>query len=352
VNGKSAAGCVLIVSPNWLGDVLMFLPAFQSWARARAEVKVVLAKPRVAPLWRMVPETDAVTEAERSVTATAAKVKSRGCREAYVMPLSFRSALIPFLAGVRRRVGYRGHWRRLLLSEIRPRPGRGVHQTLEYAAVLLGRLPAEGELARPSLRIPADARGRIAGLIGGWSRPLTAFFPGSRRGPAKRWPPEYYGDAARGILTRYRGTALVLGTAAERELCRMVAERGGPGCVSLAGRLGLTDLAALVAECDLVISGDSGGMHLADVLGTPLVAVYGLTDPRITGPRWSRHRILQAVPPRGRDIPRRSSAAEAALRAVRPEAVVAAAGELLEQRDPPTGGKHETADISVHHGGQ
>ena len=81
MNGKSAAGCVLIVSPNWLGDVLMFLPAFQSWARARAEVKVVLAKPRVAPLWRMVPETDAVTEAERSVTATAAKVKSRGCRE-------------------------------------------------------------------------------------------------------------------------------------------------------------------------------------------------------------------------------------------------------------------------------
>ncbi|HDL77645.1 MAG TPA: lipopolysaccharide heptosyltransferase II [Lentisphaerae bacterium] len=322
---------VLVCSPNWLGDTLMFLPAFQLWRASCPETRVtVLAKPRIAELWSMVPGVERIIpmqEGAAGLLRTVSNVRAAGCNTAYLGPLSLRAALVPFLAGVARRIGFPGHWRRGLLSVVRPPIAGSIHQTREYALLMTGRVPDAAELRRPDLRVPPVD---IDGILGDMSPPRFGLFPGASRGPSKRWPPEYFIEAARQMMDCWKGSILIFGTDREKALCSRIAQEVGKGAMDLSGRLSLAELAAVVKECRLVVSGDSGGMHLADCLGVPLVAIYGLTDPAVTGPIWTRYRVLQKVRPAGRRIARASRAAEDALRTVRPEDVLRAARELLE----------------------
>ena len=308
----------------------MFLPAFQLWRAACPEMRVtVLARPRVAELWSMVPHIERIIAMESGAAGllrTVSTIRTAGCDTAYLGPLSWRVALVPFLAGVTHRIGFPGHGRRGLLSVIRPPPVGRMHQTREYALLMMGRVPEADKLRRPDLRIPPVD---IEHILKDGSPRRFGFFPGASRGPSKRWPPEYFVEVARRMRDCWNGSILIFGTAGEKPLCRRIAREAGTGAMDLSGRLSLAGLAAVVKECTLIVSGDSGGMHLADCLGVPLVAIYGLTDPALTGPMWTQHRVLQKVEPVGRRIARESRAAEEALRAVGPEEVMRAAAELL-----------------------
>jgi heptosyltransferase-2 len=200
---------------------------------------------------------------------------------------SFSSALLLRLAGARRLVGYAGDSRRLLLGKSlnRPRLGLRPHLSLEYMALAVeaGASPARGGA---ELRITDDlgARARELLMQAGvdTSRPVVAMCPGAAYGPTKRWPAGKFAEVGAQLSKRGASVA-VFGAPSEVDVAGEVA-RGIPGAVSLAGATTPAGLAGCLSRCALAIANDSGAAHLAAAVSTPVVAIFGSTDPSWTRP--------------------------------------------------------------------
>jgi len=352
---------VLVCSPNWVGDCIMVMPALQALEKRRPDVSVtILAKESLIPLWRLNPAARDLIVLRAGVAGTrrtVGEVRGRRFDRACVLSHSLRSALIPFLARVPVRAGTSGQRRGWLLNRlVRPGPAPGrEHQSFEYLEVL--GLEAEA-VDRPRLVVPAgvlDAcRGRLGlekeAAAGGAAdppaagfppacspavRPLAALIPGAVRGPSKRWPSERFAAVGRRLAEEAGCRILVCGTAAERALCAQVAAEAGPAALNLAGETTLPELISIFSLCRVVVANDSGGMHLAAAAGSTVVAVFGVTDPAVTGPLGAGHRIVRPAG-RGevsRTVSRRSAAARASLESVGPDEVFRAALGVLADRN-------------------
>lgn len=328
---------ILVCSLNWLGDVLMSLPALQALRDHHAGLDLtVLTKPGLAPLWALSPLPTRVLclpPAGGGLGPVLRGLRALDIDTAYILPHSFRSALPPFLARIPRRIGLPGHFPRdLMLTEIRPPaagPGR-THQVFEYLDLFF-----PGETRRtftpPRLAAPPQALDQMRVRLASLPRPWIAVLPGAARGPAKQWPAERYAEAAAALVAQTGGSILALGTAAEKAACQQVAAAAAPNGLNLAGATSLEELAAVLALSAACLCNDSGGMHLAAALGTPLAALYGITNPAQTGPLGDRIRILQHSARRARDIPRRSAEAQQALRAIPVSEAVQAVLDLLSK---------------------
>jgi heptosyltransferase-2 len=333
---------------NWLGDSIFTMPALQALKQGDPNVHVtMLVKPWLAALWEMHDAVDAIVKLAPgwSGVRRAAATLSRGkLAAAYVFPNSFRSALVPFLARIPERIGAAGHCRRWLLTRVVEPGGPGAeHQYHEYLGILGSPETAPPEL--PLLRVPLqvldDCRDRLGShfrrpLAPSSPFPLIGLVPGAARGPSKRWPAEHFAAVGRRLTERGRCGVAVFGSSREEDLCAGISQAIGPGCMNLTGKTSLPELAAILSLCRVVIANDSGGMHLAAAVGTKTVAIFGLTDPRKTGPLGSGHRILAAEGlPKSRDIRRTSPLAESALRSISPDRVYQETMELLAPMPPP-----------------
>ena len=318
-----------MVSPGWIGDAIMALPALQLFRAQNPGAEItVLAKSGLLSFW----ELHAAPQRRLAVTgtwATSLAILRGGFSAAYLLPNSVRSALLPWLAAVPERSGLAGSWRRLLLTQVvmPPTDAARQHQAWEYAAVLA---PTAQTLPAPQLEIPAAAREAALKKIAELPRPLLGIMPGAARGPAKRWPAERFAEAAKKLRAQLGGSLLIMGGPGDAEACAAVAADAGDHVLNLAGATSLPEWAALLAQCALVLCNDSGGMHLAAAVGAPVVAVFGITDPARTGPLGLRCRVVQRSALRNRAVPRESPEAVAALAAVTTDDVVAAAQELLK----------------------
>lgn len=326
----------LICGTNWLGDSVMSMPAVQMLKGFEPDCSIcMLVRPPLVPLWRMQGAVDDVLEWQKTLMDTVRLVRARRFDKAFVFPNSFRSALPPFLARIPERVGMRGHWRAWMLSSVasgEPVFG-GPHQAWEYVSIL-GMERRCRDLDAPALTIVetvvASAMAKIGDVAthNGW----VGLLPGAARGSAKRWPPEYFTQVGRQLAAAVKCRIMVLGSRQESELCANIAAGIGGMAVCLAGETSIPELAALLRLCRTVICNDSGGMHLAAAVGTPVVAVFGLTDPVATGPLGSGHRILTPVGVQGsRDIARTSVSAERRLASITPEEAYTAALDLLDE---------------------
>lgn len=316
----------------------MSLPAVTALLAERPAARVsVLVKPPLVPFWRMVPGLHAVIELAPSTAGTfwaVSAVRNGRFDRAIVLPNSFRSAWIPFLAGVPIRRGAATHLRGWLLTDrvaaATVTDSARRHQAWEYLRLLDVNPPA-GELALPRLDPGAAVRATCqARLPLGAGAPWVGILPGAARGPSKRWPAAHFAEVGRRLASECGVRSAVFGSPGELDVCREVADGIGAAAVCLAGRTSLPELTALLAGCRAVVTNDSGGMHLAAASGTIVVAVFGLTDPAVTGPIGAGHRVLAApgVHP-CRDIPRVSAAAAQALRAIAPDTVFTAAVAAL-----------------------
>ena len=312
---------ILIISPNWLGDVVMALPAVRALREKNPNARIAaLAKKAVAPLWDMCGFADEIIVLPKGNFATFAMgdtLRGRGFETAYILPNSFRSALIAFIAGIPKRRGAKsGDWRRWMLNDaVDLKDLKHAHQSEEYGRILE---VSVGRVSDPSIKI--NKTGRVG------DPSYIVLIPGAARGDSKRWP--FFAEAARLILKRRPQTRfLVCGAVAESGLCHEVAENIGKAAESVAGKTNLKEFAAILAGAELVVCNDSGGMHLASALGTPVVAVYGLTDPVKTGPIGANALVIrpEGIEKSSRDIARESAAAAAALRSITPERVAEAA---------------------------
>jgi heptosyltransferase-2 len=312
----------LVISPNWIGDAVMAQPLLRLLKQAHPERAIdVLAPPQVVPVWRRIPEADDILVTPFRHRALqlgerwrcARLLKERGYSDAYVLPNTLKYALIPWLARIPRRVGYKGEMRYGMVNVMHhdDKPRRSMVPF--YAA--LARAPGPplpGTLARPCLvvdREESEQAGKRYGVDG--TRPVVAFAPGAEFGIAKRWPPAHYGALAAEVSDAVPGVQLVLlGSRNDREVCEQVqqyAAAAGAAVLNLAGQTTLDDAIALLARASAVVSNDSGLLHIASALNRPVVALYGSTDPDYAPPLSEVARTvslrLECSPCRKRECP-------------------------------------------------
>jgi heptosyltransferase-2 len=274
---------ILVRAPNWLGDVVLSLPALRDLARSFPRARLeVLARPSVVELYGAVAEVHGAQVA-RDTRADAALV--RGAYDLGVLfTNSFGSALSLRLARIPERWGYATEGRGPLLTRRARVPAavRGRSQVYYYRAMLaaLGlRVCAEPDA---SLRAPAhwsEAADRLLGP-GRW----IGLNPGAAYGAAKRWPAARFAAAGDVLARRTGAQVAVLGSASERGLADEVAAAMRHPARVLAGETRLSELVGVLARLELLVTNDSGPMHVASALGTPVVAVFGPTDERETAP--------------------------------------------------------------------
>jgi heptosyltransferase II len=294
---------ILVVAPSWIGDALLAQPLF---ARLRTQLPGVvidaIAPPWTAPVLRRMPEIDTVIDApfEHGALRLAARwqlarhLAGRSYDRAIVLPNSFKSALIPWFARIPQRIGYIGEQRYGLLT-VRHRLDE---QRLPLMAERYAKLAEAPDampvrpLAAPSLRVDEANRARVLHAHGlKIERPVIAFCPGAEFGPAKRWPIHHFAQLARTLAASNREIWL-FGGPKDRAITSAIADIAGGACTDLAGRTDLAGAIDLMSYARVVVSNDSGLMHVAAALGRPLVALYGSSSPAHTPPLAADAQIL------------------------------------------------------------
>lgn len=280
---------IVIRSPNWLGDACMAIPAVRAIKAGRPDARITLLSPeKLAPLWREIPGVDEVLSfpAKSSPWRVSRILRKAGPQDvAILLPNSQRSALEAFLAGIPRRVARDIH-----------RGGRMVNQRMSLPRQL-----------HPVRHQSEELLSMVHGLGGGDAGPRLprptphgplriALCPGAEYGPAKRWPADRYRAVMEHLSGEHDLTWVVVGTAKEKDLGDQLT-RGFPGSAeNHCGSTTLPQLIDLLKGCSLLLTNDTGTMHLADALGIPVVAIFGSTEPALTGPVGTTeppHRILR-----------------------------------------------------------
>lgn len=333
----TAARNLLVCGVNWLGDAVMALPALTAFRARHPDLPITLLVRRaLIPFWQCVPGFGATLEFERGwrgTRDTVARVRAGAFDVAVIQPHSFRSAWIPFRARIPVRIGPPGHFRDWLLTHrVHPAPADGRRHQAWESVPLFG-LDLDSLPPPPYLVPPLDGglkRLHASGLDPARDR-LALLFPGAARGPSKRWPERHFAAIGRRLEQEAGFKIILAGTADDHAVCDTVAQAIGGGAVNLAGRTDIIELAAILKVCMLVVGNDSGGMHLAAAVGTPVVGIFGLTDPVLTAPLGPRSRVVGDPAGRGaRDIARDSAAARQVLERIEPEQVWAAIRTLVE----------------------
>ncbi|MEO5754565.1 MAG: lipopolysaccharide heptosyltransferase II [Chthoniobacterales bacterium] len=276
---------ILIRASNWLGDSVISLPAVRAIKRGRPDAHVtVLAPEKIAAVWRLVPEVDEVISlGKKSIWEAVGLIRRAAPFEVgIVFPNSLRVAFELWLGGLPRRVGYAGHRRRWLLNQVvRPidRQGPPPHQVEHYLEIARS-LGANAEV----VEIAIAARSSAAP-----AEPRIGICPGAEYGPAKRWLPERFAEVAKTI----GGPSVLFGTAKDEEVGGQIATALGESCLNLIGQTTLEQLIDELRKCRLLLTNDTGTMHLATLLGVPVVAIFGSTSPSLTGPLGQNNRVVR-----------------------------------------------------------
>jgi heptosyltransferase-2 len=296
----AAIRTVVVVAPNWLGDAVMALPALTDVRRHFTGARlVVAARHRVAPLFGMVSGVDEVVTLAwgGTVRARAAwrrdvgALRSMAAGAVVLLPNSFSSAWLARAARIPERWGYARGGRSWLLTRAVTPPGRSVHQA-EYYQHLVRQLGIETGPREAVVDVPAGAIDAARALLftRGWDgqRPLVVMAPGAAYGTAKQWPPQHFARLAGELVSRDGATCALVGSAGDAEatasICRAAEACARAHVLDLAGATSLDTLAGVLALARACVSNDSGAMHLAAAVGTPLVALFGPTREYETAP--------------------------------------------------------------------
>ncbi len=288
---------ILIRAPNWLGDSIMSIPAVRAIKSGRPDAHITVVAPeKIAPVWKLVPEVDEVLPIpQRSLLATLRILKRQNPFDAAVLfPNSLRTALEVWLARIPRRAGFRGHHRSWLLNQIIPereKPGPVEHHAIRYLRIAkaIGVQMDDRRDVLPHVQISVDEKPRV--LNNGLAK--IGLCPGAEYGPAKRWLPERFIEAAQAVSAQSNIHWIIFGTAKDAAISETIAKALGQTCTNRAGKTSIEELIAELRECRLLLTNDTGTMHLAALLGIPVVAIFGSTEPGLTGPLGNGHIVLR-----------------------------------------------------------
>ena len=293
---------ILVVGPSWVGDMVMAQALFMRLRERHPQAAIdVLAPGWSLPILARMPEVRAGIElplghgdfgfGERRRIGHS--LRGKAYAQAIVLPGSWKSALTPYFARIPRRSGYRREFRYGLLNDLRTLDKTILPTTVQQFLALA----EEGVVTRapsiPQPRLRAEPQ-RIEALRQQFGldpqKPAVALMPGAEYGPAKRWPPEYFADLS-GQLVASGYQVWVLGSAKEKELGAAIAQ-GRADIHDLSGRTQLADVVDMLAAAEAAVSNDSGLMHVAAAVHTPLVAIYGSSSPKMTPPLSREAQVL------------------------------------------------------------
>lgn len=298
---------LLCVAPTWLGDAVLARPAVACLGRAGAEVEVLSrgAVGRVLEDLTGVLRVHAAAGGRARFLAAAFGHRQGRHDAALVLPPSFSAALVARATGARRIVGWRGDTRSFLLHRAPPRPPHDVHLAMQYLELARSALDEvglgsgawraeEAAAAMPRLAARVDEEAAAVELRrqrGFHARPYIVVAPGSRFGPAKRWPADRFAVAATDLARRLDAEVALAGDASDAAACAAV-HAALPRAHDLAGQTNLAALLGLLAGATAVLANDSGVMHLAAALGRPTVGVFGSSNPAWTAPLGEAARFV------------------------------------------------------------
>jgi heptosyltransferase-2 len=345
VNPKSEK--ILVRGTNWLGDAVMTTPALLRLREKFSDAHITLLTPeKLRDLWTNHPAVNETIPfaSDENVFLTGKKLRAGKYDLALVLPNSPRSALEVWLARIPQRIGYARPWRNFFLTNAVPARAEAVkmrkrsvseirrlvaadvsrrvtsngrvltnanaHQIHEYLH-LVAALGANPEPLPPQLVVTPGEIEAVKKKFGlsEIKRPIFGLNPGAEYGPAKRWPVEKFIAAAREIQNRTNCTWLIFGGKADAASQRTAGilsveqnfrQDAGSTFLNLAGKTSLRELMALLKICRVLLTNDSGPMHVAAALGTPVVVPFGSTSPELTGPGLPgdpRHRLLKSDAP-------------------------------------------------------
>jgi heptosyltransferase-2 len=286
---------LIVRSPNWLGDACMAFPAVRAFKRSRPDLRLTVFGPeKLRDLWLSLPEVDAYVGKGHRQGLWAVARSLRNADHHYDAGVLFtnstRSTLEFWLAGIPRRVGYKGSLRSRMLNQICPEPKAGspplhhAHKYLQLAAHAGGDVLTQG--------LWPSRTARTGGQGGGYRIGLCA---GAEYGPAKRWPLERFAEVANQVSTQLARPVewFFFGAPGETAMGEELAKRVNAPHQNRVGKTTLSELIKELQTCHLLVTNDTGTMHLAASLGIATVSIFGSTEPSLTGPLGDQHRIVR-----------------------------------------------------------
>jgi heptosyltransferase-2 len=316
---------LVVRSPNWLGDAVMALPAVRNLKTMLVRDPLTVAAPeKLAALWRACPFVDEVIALSepKNIWASSAQLRQGKFGAAVLLPNSLRVAGEAWLARIPQRIGYARGGRQFLLSHVMPVPPRNpvrLHQRYYYLDLVTA-LGGPEDDSMPELRMAAAEQDD--------PRPIVAICPGAEYGPAKRWPVDHFVAVAKYFIATRQARIVLLGAAVDMPLAEEFS-RLLPEAENRVGRTSLEEFMAALAEAELVVCNDSGAMHVASVLGVPTVAIFGSTEPLLTGPLGPRTAVLRHHVPCSPCFLRECPIDFGCMMGITPEMVIAAAEKQL-----------------------
>ena len=296
---------ILIIGPSWVGDLVMAQSLFITLCRQYENPQIdVLAPSWSAPILDVMPEVHQTIEMPlghgelqlKVRKQLAIKLKNKRYDWAIVLPNSFKSALIPWLAYIPKRTGWRGEFRYGLLNDLRLLDTDIFTKTVQrYVGLAFSKGVSPNEFICPNPKlIPTDEHIKLAMLEFDMNlqKPILALCPGAEFGPAKKWPARYFQEVAAFHIQR-GGRVCLFGSKNDSVVCNNIAEVFSAQDVkNFAGKTSLQQAVALLSQVDQVVTNDSGLMHVAAALERPVVAVYGGTSEHFTPPLSSLSKIV------------------------------------------------------------
>ena len=301
---------LLVRATNWLGDAVMSLPALREIRRVHAAWEIVLlARPWAEDLYGREGVCDRTIPYEHTGRHRRALGRWRLARtlraerfdRVILLPNSFDSALVPWLAGIRERIGYARDGRSLLLTNAVRQPLADEippHQRYYYLEMLrragfLADMPECREIRLACAEEAAAAGREFWSARGENGTRWIGVSPGAANSAAKQWPPERFAEAASRLAREMGAKVVIFGSGTEVGLGRSIAERVDPPAYNLVNQTTLRRFIDLTACCEVFLTNDSGGMHVAAALGVPTVVIFGPTDEAATGPAHSCARVVR-----------------------------------------------------------
>lgn len=306
---------ILVIGPSWVGDMMMSQSLYRTLKAEYPAADIdVMAPAWCRPLLARMPEVRHAVPMPLGHGVFAFEERRRlglalreaGYDRAYVLPNSFKSALIPYFSGVKQRTGWRGEMRYFLLNDMRILDKHAFPMMVQrYVALAYDkeRIHSAEDLPQPLLWPQLQVQDEeIAEVTASFnlsdSRPIIGFCPGAEFGPAKRWPHYHYATLAQKLIAAgYR--VILLGSAkdneAGEEIRQALDENEREYCLNLAGQTSLDQAVVMIAACNAVVSNDSGLMHVAAALNKPLVALYGPSSPDFTPPLSDKATVIRLI---------------------------------------------------------
>jgi heptosyltransferase-2 len=287
---------VLIVGPNWVGDMVIAQGLFKDLKRLDPETIIdVVAPPWSMPLLLRMPEVHQaislpVKHGELALLRRyrlGRQLRGQAYTRAIVLPNSFKSAILPWFARVPQRSGYIGEMRHGLLNEAHVMDQLRMPLLVQRYVALgypPGGYPSHMDISPPRLRVDEQARDdlvqRFELTVNGR---IIVFAPGAQYGPAKQWPGQHFADLAARL--RMQGIQVWLfGSQQDVQICESITRRAGKGVTDLCNRTSLQEAMDLMSLASAVVTNDSGLMHIAAALQLPIVAIFGSSTPGYTPP--------------------------------------------------------------------